>query len=231
MDLAILIIEDEPAIVRTLEPTLQASGATVLVAWSGSQAMEHLRTKHVDVILCDLGLPDMEGETLIPKLRELSDAPVIVLSARGMEHDKIGALDAGADDFVSKPFSSGELLARIRANARRANIRPPEAMIDLGDFRVDLNRRRVILDETEIRLSRREHMLVTLLAKHPDRTVTHRQIIDEVWGSEARADTQFVRVLVGQLRQKLEEDPANPQIICTEPGQGYRLAISSADRS
>lgn len=224
MELDILVIEDEPSIVRMLEPTLQASGARVMVAWSGSQALEYIANKPFDVILCDLGLPDIDGRILIPKIREVCDASIIVLSARGMEHDKIAALDAGADDFVAKPFSSGELLARIRANARRRKAASDTVeMITLGKLQVDLERRRVLLEDTEIRLSGREHRLVTLLAKAPGKVVTHRQIIDHVWGTDGRADTQFVRVLVGQLRQKLEEDPSRPRIVCTEPGAGYRL--------
>lgn len=220
----ILIVEDEAAIVRMLEPTLAASGATSDVAWSGSQAKEYLEKADYDLVLCDLGLPDLDGQDLIRLIRERSDVPIIVLSARGMEQERIKALDSGADDFVPKPFAAGELLARIRAALRR---RPPAgaaSSIKIGELEVDLGRRRVLIQGEEIRLTGREHALLALLAQRAGGAVTHRQIIDHVWGSDARAETQSVRVLVGQLRQKLEEDPARPRIVCTEPGIGYRLA-------
>ena len=229
MDLDVLVIEDEPSIVRVLEPTLQAAGARVQVAWSGSQALEYLAGKQFDLILCDLGLPDVDGKDLITTIRGSSDAPIIVLSARGAEQDKIAALDAGADDFVPKPFSSGELLARIRANVRRRPRPRAQGLIRLGDLQVDPDRRRAVLEGVEIRLSGREHILLTLLARNAGKVATHRQIIEEVWGADSNADTQFVRVLVGQLRQKLEEDPSRPKIVCTEPGVGYRLSVGEKE--
>jgi two-component system KDP operon response regulator KdpE len=222
--LTILVIEDEPGIVRVLQPTLTASGATVKIAWSGSQGLDYLMTGGYDLVLCDLGLPDMDGHELVSRIRAASDVPIIVLSARGQEQDRIQALDSGADDFVAKPFSAGELLARIRSAVRR---RPPAAATKstkIGDLEIDFERRRVILDGEEIRLSAREHALLTLLAQSPGRVATHREIIERVWGANANAETQSVRVLVGQLRQKLEEDPSRPSIVCTEPGIGYRLA-------
>lgn len=221
----ILIVEDEAAIVRMLQPTLAADGATTEVAWSGSQACEYLEASGFDLVLCDLGLPDIDGQDLIRHIRERTDVPIIVLSARGMEQERIKALDSGADDFVPKPFAAGELLARIRAALRR---RPPAgspASIKLGEVEVDLKRRRVLIQGEEIRLSGREHALLTLLAQRAGGVVTHREIIDHVWGSDARAETQSVRVLVGQLRQKVEEDPARPSLVCTEPGVGYRLEM------
>jgi two-component system KDP operon response regulator KdpE len=231
MEIDVLLIEDEPSIVRMLQPTIGATGARVQVAWSGSQALEYVAAKPFNVILCDLGLPDVEGEHLIGKLRQTSNAPIIVLSARGSEDDKIRALDAGADDFVAKPFSAGELLARIRASVRRGPGKQVRGHVDVGDLRIDLDRRRAVLEGVEIRLSGREHVLLRLLGREVGKIVTHRQIIDEVWGAEGKADTQFVRVLVGQLRQKLEEDPSNPQIVCTEPGLGYRLVAPNKGRS
>ena len=225
--LNILVVEDEPAIVRALAPTLRAAGASVEIAWSGSQALEYLDHGRHDLVLCDLGLPDIEGEALIAKIRERSDLPIIVLSARGLEHDRIKALDAGADDFVEKPFSAGELLARIRAAARRGGKLEQDGSLKLGRLEVDLQRRRAILEGEEIGLSGREHALLKLLAKSRGGVVSHRQIIAEVWGPDARAETQSVRVLVGQLRQKLEAEPADPKIICTEPGLGYRLGSAS----
>lgn len=218
------MIEDETAIVRMLEPTLAAGGATTDVAWSGSQACEYLDKSDYDLILCDLGLPDIDGQDLIKRIRERTDVPIIVLSARGMEQERIRALDSGADDFVPKPFAAGELLARIRAALRRRPAAQAAGSIKLGEVEVDLRRRRVLIQGEEIRLSGREHALLTLLAQRAGGVVTHREIIDHVWGSGAKAETQSIRVLVGQLRQKVEEDPANPRILHTEPGVGYRLA-------
>ena len=221
--LNILLVEDEASLIRVLEPTLAATGSTVRVAVTGAKGLELLAADTFDVVLCDLGLPDMAGEDLIRTVRRTNDVPIIVLSARGAENDQITALDAGADDFVPKPFSAGELLARIRAAVRRRSPRPQTESVRLPGMEVDLKRRRAVLDGEEIRLSAREHTLLALLAQNAGGVVTHRQIIERVWGSDTNADTQFVRVLVGQLRQKLEADPSRPQIVCTEPGLGYRL--------
>lgn len=226
-NLNVLVIEDEAAIVRMLEPTLKASGADVKVAWSGSHGLESLQSGSFDVILCDLGLPDMDGQEVIREVRSLSDVPIIVLSARGNEEDRIDALDAGADDFVGKPFLAGELLARIRAAVRRRSPGAAGGSIKIGDVEVDLNRRRAIIAGEDIRLSGREHALLSLLARNLGVVVTHKQIIESVWGTGASVDTQFVRVLVGQLRQKIEADSARPQLVCTEPGVGYRLVATS----
>ena len=221
--LKILVIEDETSLIRVLEPTLAATGATVRIAQSGAKGLEQLSGAAFDVVLCDLGLPDIDGEDLIKAIRRDTDVPIIVLSARGAENDRIKALDAGADDFVPKPFSAGELLARIRAAVRRRPAKTQTDSVKLSGLEVDLMRRRAILHGQEIRLSGREHSLLTLLAQSGGGVVTHREIIERVWGPETKADTQFVRVLVGQLRQKLEEDPSRPQILKTEPGLGYRL--------
>jgi two-component system KDP operon response regulator KdpE len=222
-ELAILVIEDEPGIVRVLEPTLVASGATVKIAWSGSQGLEYLSGGSYDLVISDLGLPDIDGHELVSRMRRASDVPIIVLSARGQEQDRIKALDCGADDFVAKPFSAGELLARIRAAVRRRAPAAGSKSVKFGDLEIDFERRRAILAGEEIRLSAREHALLTLLARSPSRIATHKEIIEHVWGPSGTAETQSVRVLVGQLRQKLEEDPSTPQIVCTEPGLGYRL--------
>ena len=221
--LTILVVEDEPGIVRVLEPTLAASGADVKIAWSGSQASEYLRAGGYDLVICDLGLPDIDGHELVSQMRRASDVPIIVLSVRGQEQDRIKALDSGADDFVAKPFSAGELLARIRAAVRRRAPKNQTQSVKVGDLEIDFERRRAILSGEEIRLSAREHALLTLLARSPRCIASHREIIEHVWGPGATAETQSVRVLVGQIRQKLEEDPSTPQIVCTEPGIGYRL--------
>lgn len=222
--LSILIIEDEPGLVRVLEPTLTASGANVKIAWTGTEGLTYLKNGGFDAVLCDLGLPDMDGQKLVPQIRATSDVPVIVLSARHQEQERIAALDAGADDFVPKPFSAGELLARIRAAVRRRSPAPASKSIKIGELEIDFERRRALLSGDEIRLSAREHALLTLLARSPNRIASHQEIIENVWGADAKAETQSVRVLVGQLRQKLEADPSDPQILRTEPGIGYRLA-------
>ena len=221
--LTYLVIEDEPGIVRVLKPTLAVSGADVTIAWSGTQGIDYLRAGRYDLVLCDLGLPDIDGHELVAQIRAESDVPIIVLSARGQEQDRIKALDFGADDFVAKPFAAGELLARIRAVVRRRAPPLESRRAKVGDLEIDFERRRAILAGEHIRLSAREHSLLTLLAQSPGRVATHREIIERVWGPDAKAETQSVRVLVGQLRQKLEEDPSSPRILCTEPGIGYRL--------
>jgi two-component system KDP operon response regulator KdpE len=225
--LSILVIEDEPGIVRVLEPTLTATGAAVKIACDGRQATGCLKSGSYDLVLCDLGLPDIDGHELVGKIRHDSDVPIIVLSAQGDEQARITALDAGADDFVAKPFSAGELLARIRAAVRRRSPTRGLRKIKFGQLEVDLDRRRVVLQGEDIKLSAREHSLLTLLAESPNGVATHREIINRVWGPDASAETQSVRVLVGQLRQKLEEDPSNPRILRSEPGVGYSLSNAS----
>lgn len=221
--LNILVIEDELSLIRVLEPTLTGAGAVVRIARTGQEGLDRLRDNMFDVVLCDLGLPDIDGQELIRSIRRDTDVPLIVLSARGSEEARIAALDSGADDFVAKPFLTGELLARIRAAVRRRSPKPETDTVKLAGIEVDLLRRRAILEGQEIRLSAREHNLLSLLAQNAGGVVTHRQIIARVWGTDTNADTQFVRVLVGQLRQKIEADPSRPQLLCTEPGLGYRL--------
>jgi two-component system KDP operon response regulator KdpE len=220
----ILLVEDDPAIVKSLTPALTALGAEVVPAATGGAALRLLATREFDVVLADLGLPDMDGKDLIRAERQKSDVPIIVLSARAREQDRIEALDLGADDYVGKPYPIGELAARIRAALRRRKpSRAGAGTIRLDGLEVDVKERRVILDGEEIRLTGREHSLLLVLAGNAGNAVTHREIMDAVWGSEARVDTQHVRVLVGQLRQKIEEDPGRPMLLVNEPGLGYRL--------
>ena len=220
----ILFVEDEPAIYRAVEPVFQAHGATMQRAASGGEALDLLASKRFDVILLDLGLPDMDGGDLIVDQRRHSDIPILVLSARGRESDKVHALDAGADDFIVKPFDSGELLARVRAALRRrVLVRPNTDNVRFEGIEIDLVRRRAKVQGEEIKLSAREHALLCALGRAAGRVLTHKQIIAAVWGENASVDAQFVRVLVGQLRQKVEADPARPRLVCTEPGVGYRL--------
>lgn len=220
----LLLIDDEPQIVRALTPALQAAGYHVTVATNGEAALSELAAEPRDAIILDLGLPDMDGKDLIVRVREWSEAPIIVLSARDLEGEKIAALDAGADDYVNKPVGVGELLARLRASLRGRERRfSSQAVFTSGSLTIDFARRRVALEGDEVRLTPREYDLLRVLARHAGRVVTHRQLIAAVWGADATVDAQFVRVLVGQLRQKVEEEPSRPRLVTTEPGLGYRL--------
>jgi len=175
-------------------------------------------------VILDLGLPDMDGKAVIERLREWTDAPIIVLSARDLEAEKIAALDLGADDFVNKPVGVGELLARVRASLRGRERRfASQARFRSGDLQIDFALRRVLVQDEEVKLTPREYDLLRILARHAGRVVTHRQVITAVWGASAQVDAQFVRVLIGQLRQKLEAEPSAPRLVLTEPGVGYRL--------
>lgn len=220
----LLLVDDEPQIVRALRPALVAAGYAVEVAGDGESALTALAAEPSDVVILDLGLPDMDGKAVIRRIREWSDAPIIVLSARDVEAEKVEALDAGADDYVNKPVGVAELLARIRASLRGRERRfSSQAIFRTRELMVDFARRRVMLEDQEVHLTPREYDLLRVLARHVDRVVTHRQVIAAVWGAGAQVDAQFVRVLVGQLRQKLEAEPSAPRLVRTEPGLGYRL--------
>jgi len=220
----LLLVDDEQQILRALKPALIAAGYAVTTAETGNEALSHLAGEICDVVILDLGLPDMDGKEVIARIREWSEAPILVLSARDLEHEKIAALDLGADDFINKPFGVGELLARIRAALRGRERRfSANAVFRSGDLEVNFASRQVRLLGDEVRLTPREYDLLKTLARYGGRVVTHRQLIAAVWGPAAQVDTQFVRVLVAQLRQKIEEEPSTPRILLTEPGVGYRL--------
>lgn len=222
----VVLIEDELPIRRFLRAALVTQGYRLFEAPTGTDGLVEVATRQPDVVILDLGLPDMDGLEVIRRLREWTSVPIIVLSARGQEHDKVGALDAGADDYVSKPFGPQELLARIRAAQRRAigAARPDEAAFTLGELMVDLARRRVLLAGREVRLTPIEYRLLTTLVRHAGRVLTHRQLLTEVWGPSHVDQPHYLRVFMGQLRRKLESDPARPRYLLTEPGVGYRLA-------
>jgi two-component system KDP operon response regulator KdpE len=221
----LLIVDDEPQIVRALTPALDAAGFTVTAAESGEAALGQLASEPSEVVILDLGLPDMDGKEVIQRIREWSDAPIIVLSARDLESEKIAALDLGADDFVNKPVGVGELLARVRAVMRGRERRfSAQPRFQFGGLEINFPARRVMVEGEEVRLTPREYQLLRILAGHAGQVVTHRQIILAVWGTETNADAQFVRVLMAQLRQKLEANPASPELLLTEPGIGYRLS-------
>jgi len=220
----LLLVDDEPPIVRALTPALCAAGYSVETAGTGEAALTLMAGEPCDVVILDLGLPDMDGKEVIRRVREWSEAPIIVLSARDLEAEKIAALDLGADDFVNKPVGVGELLARIRASLRGRERRfAAQPRFAVGELEINFATRRVLIDGDEVRLTPREYDLVRALARHAGRVVTHRQVITAVWGPGAQVDAQSVRVLVGQVRQKLEADSSAPRLLLTEPGVGYRL--------
>jgi two-component system, OmpR family, KDP operon response regulator KdpE len=222
----LLVIDDEPQMLRFLRASLSSHGYRLTEARTAADGLAQAAARSPDVILLDLGLPDADGIDVTGELREWNRAPIIVLSARGQDEDKIKALDAGADDYLTKPFSVGELLARIRVALRHA-AQPPNGDRQLefidGDLRVDLVARTVVVRGQEVHLTPTEYKLLTTLIRYAGRVVTHRQLLSEVWGAAHAERTQYVRVYMGQLRAKIEADPARPRLLLNEPGVGYRL--------
>ena len=221
----VLVIEDEPPIRRFLRPSLASQGYRVVEAETGEDGLVQAATRQPDLVVLDLGLPDLDGIEVIRRLREWATVPIIVLSARGGESDKVAALDAGADDYVAKPFAVGELLARARVALRHSarGREPGESTFTLRHLRVDLGRRRVWLGDVEVRLTPIEYRLLAVLVRHAGKVLTHRQLLQEVWGPGQVEQTHYLRVYMANLRRKLEADPARPQLLRTEPGFGYRL--------
>ena len=219
----ILVVEDEPEIRRFLRSSLGAEGYRVVEADSGKRGSIGAATHKADLAIIDLGLPDFDGREVIRRIREWSGMPIVVLSARTQERSKIDALDAGADDYITKPFGVGELLARVRAALRHAARPPNGAPLSLGDVTVDLEKRRVARGTEEIRLTPIEFRLLACLGKHAGRVVTHRHLLAEVWGPSHAEQTHYLRIYMKQLRDKLEVDPVQPRYLLTETGVGYRL--------
>lgn len=226
-DPAVVLIEDEPQIRRFLRATLTSEGYRLYEATTGADGLMEVGSRQPDVVIVDLGLPDMDGVEVIRRLREWTAVPVIVLSARGQERDKVMALDVGADDYVSKPFGAGELLARIRVALRhtaRASHEADETAFKVGELRVHLLRRQVFVGDREMHLTPIEYKLLTTLVRHAGKVVTHQQLLREVWGPTHTDQGHYVRVYMAHLRHKLEAEPARPRYLLTEPGVGYRLA-------
>ena len=221
----ILMIEDEAPIRKFLRISLESHGYQLSEAAIGQQGLLMAASEPPDAVILDLGLPDQDGLEVLRRLREWSAAPVIVLSARGREADKVAALDAGADDYLTKPFGVGELLARIRVALRHsaATTAAPEAVFRVEELAVDFARRQVHLGDDELHLTPTEYRLLTTLVKHAGKVVTHRQLLKEVWGPDSVGENQYLRVYLGQLRRKIERDPARPRYLLTEAGVGYRL--------
>jgi len=222
--IVILVIEDEAQMRRFLRASLTHGGYQLIEAETAEQGLVQAAARNPDLVLLDLGLPDQDGLVVTERLRQWAKMPIIVISARGQEQDKIQALDAGADDYLTKPFGVGELLARIRVALRHAaKTSEGDSQFSLGELRVDLGRRQVRLADQEVHLTPIEYRLLTTLIKHAGRVLTHRQLLREVWGPNAGDQTQYLRVYMGQLRHKLEQDPSRPRYLMTEPGVGYRL--------
>jgi len=224
----ILVIEDEAAIQKFLRLTLNSQGYRVAESETAKDGLLQAASRQPDLIILDLGLPDADGLDVVKQLREWSTVPVIVVSARGKEQDKILALDAGADDYLTKPFSVGELMARLRVALRHAAVVKAdtgESTFTVGDLTVDLLHRNVTVRGKDVHLTPNEFKLLTILVKHAGMVLTHRQLLKEVWGPGSGNETHYLRVYMNQLRQKLEQDPARPKYLQTEPGVGYRLTV------
>ena len=223
----VLIVDDEPQIQRLLRVTLEANGYRVFDAATGSDGIAQAAQRRPDVVLLDLGLPDLEGMEVLKRLREWSRVPVIILSVRDREDDKVAALDAGADDYVTKPFNSAELLARLRAVLRHVQPQGADAIFRSGELEVDLSARVVRKHGQEIKLTPIEYSLLRLFVTHAGKVLTHRQLLTEVWGPKAVEQTHYLRVHIAHLREKLEANPAQPEHFITEPGVGYRMIEKS----
>ena len=218
----ILVVDDEPGLVHALAINLRAHGWEVTTALDGASALDLAASSHPDVVLLDLGLPDITGLDVIAGIRGWSRVPIVVLSARQQGEDKVDALDAGADDYVTKPFGMNELLARLRAAVRRAApADTTEAVVEAGDLTIDLARRRVLRQGSEVRLSPTEWALIEVLVRNRGKLVSRKQLLQEVWGPAYATETGYLRVYAAQLRRKLERDPAHPRHIITQPGMGY----------
>jgi two-component system, OmpR family, KDP operon response regulator KdpE len=222
----VLVVEDEPQLMRFLRATLPAHGYRMLEASSGTQALVEAQTRQPDLVLLDLGLPDFDGLEVTRRIREWSAVPIVVISARGQERDKVQALDAGADDYLTKPFGTEELLARMRValrHASRVSGAGGDSVYEVGELRVDLAARLVYRRGVEVRLTRTEYRLLAALVQNAGKVLTHRQLLREVWGPGSSDETHYLRVYMAQLRHKLEDDPARPRHLLTETGVGYRL--------
>ena len=223
MALKILVVDDEPQIRKFLRISLGANGYEVMEAENGTQGIAGIRDAAPDLLILDLGLPDLDGQEVITLVRQISDLPIIVLSVRSQEFDKVEALERGANDYVVKPFGVAELMARVRAVLRQRAAKGNDDVVEAGSVAIDLGRRIVTRDGAEVHLSKREWGLLAFLASQPDHVLTHKQILKEVWGPAHGEDTAYLRVYVNQLRQKLEADPSAPTLIVTDAGVGYRL--------
>jgi two-component system KDP operon response regulator KdpE len=222
----ILLVDDELSIQKAMEPLLRSRGYSVTVAGTGREALDFFARDRPDLLILDLGLPDITGIEVCRRVREVADTPILILSARGAEKDKVAALDLGADDYMTKPFGPEEMMARVRAALRRSLGREAvlHGQLTRGGLTIDFDRHRVHRGSDEIRLTPKEFELLTLLVTHAGRVLTHRSILKSIWGSTAADQPEHLRVLMGHLRRKIEPDPARPRYLLTEPWVGYRFA-------
>ncbi len=220
----ILVVDDEPQITRVLRTSLSAQGYDIRVANSGEMALEIMKDWTPNLIITDLSMPSIDGVQLCRTVRAVSQVPILVLSVRDQERQKVEALDAGADDYVTKPFGMNELLARVRANLRRVSPdNEPEAVIETGDFRIDTGARKVTVKRREVHLTPKEFELLVYMARRPGKVINHRSLLGAIWGGQSTEQVEYLRVFVGQLRKKLEPDASSPRYIVTEPWVGYRF--------
>lgn len=223
----VLVIDDEPQIRKFLRISLASQGYNVLEAATGAEGLSQVALNRPDVVVLDLGLPDMDGQQVLRDIREWSSVPVLVLSVRASEAQKVQALDSGANDYVTKPFGIQEFLARIRALLRQApSADAQEVALEIGPLTIDLAYRRVLLDGVEVALTRKEYAVLAQLSRHPGRVITQQQLLKDIWGPTHLENSHYLRIVVGHLRQKLADDPTRPRFIATEPGVGYRLLSS-----
>lgn len=221
----ILVIDDEPEIRKLLKVGLTAHGYTVLEAANGKDGIYQAAVARPDIVVLDMGLPDLEGLEVVRQIREWSQVPIIILSVRSQDNDKVNALDLGADDYLTKPFSMSELMARIRVAMRHQGNLKDEPVIQIADLCIDLSRRQVKMAGNEIHLTPTEYDIFKILVSNAGKVVTHRQILTAIWGNNGQEYAQYLRIYISQLRKKIEKDPNQPRFILTEPGVGYRLAV------
>ena len=221
----VLVVDDETSIRRYLRAALGAQGFTIYEAGNGQEAINAVISHHPDIIILDLGLPDFDGIEVTRRLREWSETPIIVLSVREAETDKIAALDAGADDYLTKPFGTGELMARMRVVMRRIGVKPDEPVIQVDNLKMDLSRRLVMVNDDQISLTPTEYEILRLLLQNAGKVLTHRQLLKQVWGTPYEDEMHILRVNISNLRRKIEPDPSRPHYLLTEPGVGYRIRV------
>lgn len=221
----VLVVDDENAIRRYLRAALSAQGFAIFEAANGQEAINSVVSNHPDLIILDLGLPDFDGIEVTRRLREWSQTPIIILSVREAENDKIAALDAGADDYLTKPFGTGELMARMRVALRRMTNTPDEPVLQVDNLKMDLSRRLVTVGEEQVSLTPTEYEILRLLLQNAGKVLTHRQLLRQVWGTAYESEMHILRVNISNLRRKIEADPSRPHYLLTEPGVGYRIRV------
>lgn len=225
--LRVLVVDDEQAIRRYLRAALSAQGGLVSEAATGQEAIQAAAVERPEIIILDLGLPDIDGVEVARRIREWSQVPIIILSVREQENEKIAALDAGADDYLTKPFGTGELMARIRAAIRRTLRPESEPVVEIGELKIDLARRLVSVAGEEVALTPTEYDILRMMAQHPGKVLTHRQLLQQIWGRAYEDELHLLRVNISNLRRKIEPDPTRPRYIQTEAGVGYRLRVEA----